>query len=246
MIKYAPYSFSKVSVHKQCPRKFRYKYLDKIKIKHTPQLHLERGLLLHLFMEHGIDYDKYKDDWQYQKCKLLTTEVKGECEDIYNNFISSETGKWHKSLKTLFNELPIALDNKLQPAEFDHDYGRGEKDNLFQGFIDNVSVLEEKDLCVITDWKSGKISEKIKWDQLLYYAIYMFSVIPQDNILLVLSYLEHKEKRFQLLKREDLNKYKKALINEIKNVENDNDFNKNVTGLCKYCDYEDICDPQTP
>ncbi len=245
-MKYAPYSFSKVQKHVSCPAAFKYRYIDHIKVPRVPSLPLERGSLLHNMMEHGTDekaWDIIRNDWQFKQATLLTPKIILECENIIHSFNASEVGLWYKSLKNISKEAPIALDKKLKNTDFDHQYGRGTLDNLYQGFIDDVSVLEEKNLLVLTDWKSGRIPDTPKWDQLMYYGIWAFDTVPYDNILLCYTYIEHNKRVHQLLKREDLDKYKLALVKGIRDVEADETFEKNVTNNCRWCDYADICKP---
>ena len=245
-MKYTPYSFSKVQKHVSCPAAFKYRYIDHVKVPRVPSLPLERGSLLHGMMEHGTTpeaIDIIKQDWQIKNATLLTPNVWAECKRIVTDFKQSEVGLWYESLTSISKEAPIALDKTLKPVQFDHHYGKGALDNLYQGFVDDVSVLEEKNLLVITDWKSGRIPDAPKWDQLMYYAIWAFEEVPYDNILLCYTYIEHNKRVHQLLKREDLNKYKIALVKSIKVVEADETFEKNVTDSCKWCDYQDICKP---
>ena len=53
-MKYAPYSASRLAVYEQCPRKFKYKYVDKIPVPFEPSLALTRGKVIHSLLEfHG-------------------------------------------------------------------------------------------------------------------------------------------------------------------------------------------------
>ena len=193
-------------------------------------------------MEHEGDESKFQNDWQFKQFKLITEDEKDELRKVYKTFWESDIGKWYATLKPIAKELPVALTNKLQTTNFDHDYGRSGIHNLYQGYVDDVSVLEEKNLLVITDWKSGKIPVKVDWTQLINYAIILFDQVPFDNILISNVYLEHSDRKFEMLKRENLDRYKLSLAKSIKNVESDVIFaKKDDTTWCYNCDYFDEC-----
>ena len=44
-----------------------------------------------------------------------------------------------------------------------------------------------------------------------------------------------------LLERKYLDNYKKMLLSNIINIENEQNFNSNITKLCDYCAFKEIC-----
>jgi hypothetical protein len=54
-MKYTPYSYSKMDTFEKCPRRFKYQYIDKIKVPQEHNEHLEKGKCINLLLEHNGD-----------------------------------------------------------------------------------------------------------------------------------------------------------------------------------------------
>jgi CRISPR/Cas system-associated exonuclease Cas4 (RecB family) len=133
-------------------------------------------------------------------------------------------------------ELEIGLDKRLKNCDYN------DINSLYRGYIDDVSVLEDKNLLIITDWKtSAKFPEKIQWDQLMYYAIWAFNLMPFDKIMLAQVYVKHNKSHKIILTRSEVEKYKKALVKNILQIEKSEEFPKNESPLCNYCDFQSNC-----
>jgi CRISPR/Cas system-associated exonuclease Cas4 (RecB family) len=240
---YCPYSPSKIGLYNQCPAKFKFKYIDEIEVKSESE-HLTKGKILHTLLEirdmslkEQVEVLKkeYKDD------PFFTINMVKECFKIYNDFKKSDIYNEIFSRKILAVELGAGLDKQLNKCDFFND------DALFRGKIDLVTVDEATDIVYITDWKSGKDKSdglyKQTPDQLMYYATYYFQTFPVDKIVLEYVFIEHNTKTTFEMTRCNLDKYKKFVLKSILNIERDNEFNPNVTGLCGTCEYADFCIP---
>jgi CRISPR/Cas system-associated exonuclease Cas4 (RecB family) len=241
-LKYAPYSFSKISVFEQCPRKFKYQYIDKLPVPRKPQIHNDRGKLFHLLLEHDGDLKKVKEtkDWkEIISHNLLSKENIKEVFSIYKNFISSKEGQSILKHKALLKEFPLGLNENLEIVKYD------DKDVVLRGFIDACYILEDRsDVCLVIDWKSGKkkTKEQQSWAQLLWYSLGLFSQNPElEKIILVFAYVEHNHLNTKVVYRKDIEKYKKALHDKIQKIETEKDFPKEESPLCSYCDFEEFC-----
>lgn len=232
-------------MYNQCPRKFKYKFVDKIKVPFVPSVALTRGNIVHSFLENHEKplkekLELLKKDWQIAKSEFFTKEVIKECIDIYNRFVSTEVGKDLLSHMTLANELRCAFDTKLKPTDYDA------KDCLFRGKIDRVSVEVEKDLVHVIDWKTGKDKStgSFKQDpfQLMSYAAWYFAQFPVDKLIISYVFVEHENAKLDYeLSRDNLEKYNKRLLVDIVKIEKDEVFEKIEGPLCDYCDFQDHC-----
>jgi len=244
-MKYAPYSASRLGCFKQCPRKFKYQYIDKLPYEFKPSIALTKGNIVHSFLEnHELDLPgkiaALKKEKQVMNSPFYTKELVKECLGIYNTYIQSKLGQDNFNNLTLGNEMQIALDKKLQPC------GYLSEDVLFRGYIDRISVDQKTDIVTILDYKTGKLKNegpyKQPFDQPLYYASWYFEKFPVDTIILQFDFVEHNHEPMQkVLTRENLIKYKKFLLTNIMTAEKCTDFVKNEGPLCDYCDFQEIC-----
>ena len=239
--KYAPYSHSKMTTYEFCPRKFKYQYIDKIPIERKPQIHFDRGTLFHLLLEHDGDLKAVKEtkDWKVIKSNnLLDKSQIKEIYDIYKTFITTKPGKDIVSKDVLLKEFPLGLNENLELVPYDSN------DVVLRGFIDAAYTFGKDDVCMLVDWKSGKYKkeEQQSYAQLLWYSLGLFSKNPYlKKILLVFAYVEHNKINTKVVQRKDLHKYKKALFDKIQKIEQATEFPKEITGLCSYCDFVEVC-----
>ena len=244
-MKYNPYTASSLGTFAQCPRKFKYYKIDKIKVPRVRTDALVRGELIHLFLEHNED-DLSKQipriKYLQKRDKGITKELVKESYDIFTRYKNGPIGKKYLSLKSLGRELKIALkiENKtLVPCKYD------DPDAIYRGLIDAVFVDTDTDKVYIIDWKSGKDKStgtyKQTPDQLLYYASWYFTNFPVDNISIVYAFVEHNTELKYELTRDRVKHYNKLLLKNISEVEKEQQFPKEESPLCDYCDYQDHC-----
>jgi putative RecB family exonuclease len=233
---------------KQCPQKFKYRYIDGIE-RDVPQRHLTVGKIVHSLLEHynlplSEKIKVLKNDEELRNDEFFTKETIKECIGIYNNFMDSDLGKEIFSRHILVTELGAALDKKLKPDSFLN------PDVLFRGKIDMVSVDVKNQMVYITDWKTGKdkstgIYEQTP-DQLILYGTYYFEKMDVPEITLEYVFVEHNTRKTFKMTRDKKEDYKKFLVRSIYNVEKkikNNEFEANYTPLCNFCEYSDICIP---
>ena len=236
-MRFTPYSFSKLSSHQQCPRKFKYYYVDKVPHPKLPQIHFDKGKFIHMLFEFDGDLKTIQKQQEYKDIishGLLSKENIKEYFMIYKKFRESSSifGR-----KVLFKELSIGVTNNFDKT------GYSSKDAMFRGYIDAVFLDEKTNTPIIIDWKTGKDKTKAQqsWQQLLFYGTALFKLMPYDKIVLMYAYVEHDHVLTKVLHREDLPKYEKALMDTIFTVESDFEFPKIESPLCNYCDFQSHC-----
>ena len=224
MLKYGPYSFSRLNTHIQCPRKFKYAYASEEKIpqKKTDMTALFKGSALHSSLEHYPNPGTHKLSPKYQP--------------IIEKFLKSKY-KYYLDIPHL-SEVGIGLNDKLEPVKYS-------KDAMFRGYVDYLSVIsdENETKMILADWKSGGMREQRFQDyhQLMFYGIYMFKKYSKiDKIEVKYVYIEHNAENSLTLQRKYFEIYSKTLLDLINSAENSN-FEKKETKLCSYCVFEDYC-----
>jgi CRISPR/Cas system-associated exonuclease Cas4 (RecB family) len=220
-MKYSPYSFSKLSLHRQCNRRFKYRYIDKLTEEDTDKTPLFKGIAIHSILEKFPEPSNHKFAEKYQH--------------IADSFIKSDLG-----IKYLYRdhspEVSFGLDEDLNPVEYN-------KAAIFRGKIDHVCVVD--DVLTLVDWKSGKYVDQKYQDfgQLMAYAIYFFKRYETiDKIRISYIYVEHDLENDITLERQYLSNYIEDLTKLIHEAENDTSFEKNVSDLCKWCPFRSHCE----
>jgi ATP-dependent exoDNAse (exonuclease V) beta subunit len=231
MLKFAPYSYSKIDCFTQCPQKFKLNYIEKINL-FTANKALEKGSRIHEIIEfYQPTYYWKMPQFDY---KLLDKEEQTEVEKIAMDFVKSDFGKWYVMHDwAIGHEIHIGMDNKLQPCNYHN------KSAMLRGKIDYM--IKDKTSLVLVDWKSGKVPNQayMSNEQLMLYAIWGFNMFPDVDVIRAdYVYVEHGEKFTFTFKRENYKNYTKTYANRIKSIETEVDYPKKVNKLCDYCDYK--------
>ncbi len=241
MLKYAPYSFSRINTWTQCPKKFEYQYIQKIGT-FKGSIALDKGKFVHCLLEHSGDMKKVKASSDYKQVKksgIMTASDYKEAVKIYKDFKTGSIGTWIDARTDMFNELPIAMNKNMEIIPYSNEDG----EVIFRGYIDKI--IREEDLLILIDYKTGKYRPDMKFTQLMYYGISLFSKLPFDKILMMNVFVEHNQVNKQVLHRADIKKYQKALLTNIRSIETSETWEKNETALCNWCEFQDVCLKET-
>lgn len=221
-MKYAPYSFSKISTHKHCNRKFQYAYIEKAPKSKVDMTALLKGGAIHSILENYPVMSTHKLAPKYQH--------------IADKFIATNLGEKYLSSDSI-REFSFGLTKDLEPCLY------SDKDALLRGFVDFICTIDN--ILHLIDWKSGKAKDE-RWqdyNQLMFYAIYFFKRYPNIDIIKIsYVYVEHEDhENTMILERKFLQNYIDELTGLINDIENDTEFNKNESKLCDWCDYNEYC-----
>lgn len=226
-MRFAPYSFSKISTYNTCPKKFDYQYVQKIGDIVLDSPALAKGRCIHSILEY---YPEVHDD-------IKNNEYYEIAREICDKFIKSNLGHYVTSDKPKFAEQKIALDYNLEPCDYKS------KNVLFKGIVDQVLIDLELHL---SDFKSGKYVDfnYQSFDQLMFYAIYFFKKYSNIKVIHIsYLYVEHNMENKIKLEREYFNNYLKQLLVNIKTIEDDFNFNHKFNDrLCNWCSFNVICE----
>jgi ATP-dependent exoDNAse (exonuclease V) beta subunit len=236
MLKFTPYSYSKIDCFIQCPAKFKFKYIDKINL-FTENKALEKGSRVHEIIEFYQPTKWWKmPSFNY---KLLDETEQKEAEKIAIDFVESEFGKFYLLHPgAIGHEIHVGMDRKLQPCNY---------------YAENVMILGKIDFLIkdgrtmyIVDWKTGKVKDQayMSNDQLMLYSIWVFNMFSDiDEVIADYVYVEHGEKHSFTFKRENYKNFSKNYANKLKNIETEESFPMKTGPLCNWCDYkkQDYC-----
>ena len=245
------YSHSKLSTFEQCPLKYKFKYIDKIKpeIEKTIEAHL--GSAVHNSLEWL--YNTVKDDKKVPTIDELITNYSVNWQDEFSNEILIV--KKEMSAKDYFNkgvQFLLGYYTKNQP--FKDGTIECEKrivieldeNTKIQGFIDRLVHNIETGKFEVHDYKtSNTLPTQNKMDedrQLALYSIAIKEIFGKEKeVILIWHYLAHGEKIISHRTNEQLKNLKKETLELIEKIENTNHFPPKKSILCDWCEYKSIC-----
>lgn len=230
--KFAPYSFSRISTFKSCPMKFKLSYIDKISAPSNQTL--KKGSYIHHCLE------LYPD--KPTKFYNIPEEYLPSINEIIYNFKNSELGK--RILEpdvTIGKELDFGLDESLEPCSFYY------KRALIRGSIDRLNYNKDTNTLEVYDYKSGKYKDPRfqTFEQTQLYAIWLFRTAAfnhVDKVRCSYVYIEHGIENELVMERKYLKQYVKEYIESIKEIEDSEEYPKNISKLCDYCFYKESGD----
>jgi putative RecB family exonuclease len=254
---------SSINTYKQCPRKYYYIYIKKLKT--LPSIHLVRGKITHSVLEDFFKIDETKlpnqgyefllkgllDDFLKQKWIESLSELElldmTEAQRLFyyeetsqmlmfwlSNFIK-KLSKENISFKEAFKRWRPRTEEEYISKEFN-----------VKGFIDAIHEFEDE--VIVMDYKTSN-KDTITPGYRLQLAIYALLYLEKHGKMPTkagIDFLKFGERMIDV--DEDLVKLAKLEVELIHtNTESDNmaDYPKNITPLCKWhsgqCDFYNLC-----
>jgi len=248
----AIYSHSRLNTFEQCPQKFKYKYLDKLKpeIEKTIETHL--GSAVHKTLEWiysrvketeqdlkiGEIIEKYTEEWQKEFSEnILIVKKQFSARDYFNKGVQFLIDYYYKH--SPFKDGTIACEKGIL-IELN-----GEECKI-QGFIDRLVYNLETREYEVHDYKTANFlpsQERLdKERQLALYSLAIKEIYGKEQeVLLVWHFLAHNKTMKSRRTNSQLENLKKETIELIKKVESAKEFPRNRSALCDWCEYKNIC-----
>lgn len=260
------FSFSQISMFKNCQRSWYYRYIEKLPVVLGPQL--KKGSQVHLLLEHFetfknlkssnietsnfsnvemLNDENFKNFNEFEKQDFLEAFNNPEVFQIVENFSNSELGKIILSRKSI-REFEFMFNEKIEPT-FE------KESSIFIGYIDRINIFDGQ--IELIDYKTGKYKEPKFQDfsQLLIYAVYIFQRYNFKKINLRFVYVEHNLENSITLNYNDYEIHKFMLLNDIQNILNlleiskisneekfeISNFKCSVKKLCQWCNFKEFC-----
>lgn len=238
---YSPYSHSKIETWTACHKKFHFNYILKPDIPQQASPILEKGTLFHAVLEHEmvdrLDEFELEDEFH----ALKKNDISEIVEQALEFAEKSEIYNWIKSISgEKIPEQEMFLGAKMEPVATI-------EDSLIRGFIDLLIYDKKKNKCYIFDWKTGGKSKEdlIKWpkpkEQLELYSVWANGVFGCETVETGFVYVEHDHIAKYTFDLKDIKGIKKRYLEKINNIETDEKFDKNVSRLCGWCDFRELC-----
>jgi putative RecB family exonuclease len=247
------YSFSRVTTFEQCPRRYRYRYVDGVQ-EGFDSVESFMGRQVHAAIEWLYEQrDRqggkptieqtvawYCAAWDAAVSggpRVVRVVKEGTTLEGYRRTGAEMLSRFHQSrfsrdrLVTVGNERYFRV--KMASG------------HEFQGYIDRLARDEDGTLHVI-DYKTGRKNGRgftgKEADQLEAYALAMFVQNPEDEMELVLEFLRLGDRVRKRVARSDAASIERRLTERIRALESSSVFPPNPGVLCRWCGYNDICE----
>lgn len=230
-LKYAPYSHSKMSLWHECPRKFKFNYIDKLRV-YKDKPYFEKGKFFHYALEYFPKPPPKPFNFRFPENKLKSDEFVEQIRAL----VSPGTEVSDLLMKyRLRSEFTFYLSPEFQAVS-------KKAGSLLTGVIDYVGQKRPGQLTIV-DWKTG--TSKVKDEsQVKLYAVWGFAACPNiDVIECEFQYLESGTKWDMVFERSQFDDLAQECINKIDPIEQDEEFSIKRNDKCQWCDYFDHCKP---
>ena len=247
------YSNSKIECYENCPRKFRFNYIDKIELPEAPEgVEAFLGLRVHETLEKLYKDQKlakidpleevlayYKEQWDKKWNENVKINKKGFKPEDYLNSGLKQLTDYYERYKPFNQSYTLGLE---QLIHFDLD-----KDGEYKmrGYVDRLAH-DGKGKYEIHDYKTGQYSLTQKQAdesrQLAIYQIYVEqSYTDAKEIELIWHFTVDNREVVSHRSRQQLADLKKELMETIREIEADEQFKPHESRLCDWCEFVDIC-----
>ena len=243
------YSNSKLETFDQCKLKYKFQYIDKIKVDIPTTIEAFLGNKVHEALQK-----------LYSLAALRTPELKEILEfysrkwdDEYDqNILIAKQDLTQQDYKKLGEKFLINYYFKHAPFKESQtinleteEFTPLDEERLYHVRIDRLSY-KSGDVFEIHDYKTSnraKTQEELDKDkQLAMYSIWVKNKFPNaKKIKLIWHYLVSNEQKVSERTPEQLESLKKEILQKTKKIESTNEFPANVTKLCNYCIFQNVC-----
>ena len=264
------FSFTRLAAFRTCPLQYKYAHIIKIPIFGKPQFSFGKSIhntLERFFKEWLTEKEKEQSKLFNDNKSVKDGSASGEKEKKDKNdfpplesmleiFEEEWITTWYPSheemiankkigekiVKRYWQELKDDVPNVMALEQpFNIKLG----DYTLFGRIDRIDVLENGNL-VIIDYKTGKAKNKLSAEDKEQLVIYQMAIedpklFNQKVEKLIYYYVEEGKTQEFVASDKDKEKLQDSLIERIKNIE-DSNFPPRPSQLCKFCDFNKICD----
>ena len=250
------YSHSRLSAFEDCPRKFKYRYVDEIKVE-SEGVEAFMGKRVHEILERLYHHvarfgkppslaqvlDRFRQDWlRAWHDKVMIVRVENPPE-YYQERGARCLENFYRAYYPFTNGETVALEQHVR-LQLDED-GRYRA----IGIVDRIARRSDG-VFEIHDYKtSGYLPQQRRIDedrQLALYQIGLEQTYPDArDVELVWHYLVFNKTLRSRRTPEALDKLRGEVVRLIDEIEAETEFRAKPGPLCRWCDYADLC-PAAP
>jgi len=250
-------SYSALETFKQCPQKFKFQEIDRIKVPKSKEAIF--GTIIHdaLKFFHSqypvsptldelLNY--YKDSWPASPVGGNSKPFQNEQEDMiyFSEGIRMLKNYHERYLKN--RDKSVVLDTEAR-FEFPIEKSGGNQKCILAGKIDRIDKLNDETIEIIDYKTTKKLPPQSSADYNLQFSIYCLGVLSRwphlveegsGNIKLTFYYLRHGEALATKRNEQQLEEAKEEIWGIIDEI-GKNNFKPIPSALCDWCGYQKIC-----
>lgn len=245
------FSHSKISSFEQCPQKYKFRYIDKIKPKIEKSIEVHLGSCVHHSLEWlylSVKEGKiptledliviYSERWQEKyKPEYLIVRKELTAKDYFNKGVEFIVNYYLQNQPFSDNTLEVEKEIVIT---------LGEEEYKIWGFIDRLAYNLETGEYEVHDYKTANSlpsKERIESDrQLALYSIAVKQIFGNDKEVKLIWHFLAYNKKIEIKKTdEEIEKVKEKTISAIKEIISAKEFPPKKSRLCDWCEFKDIC-----
>ncbi len=246
-------SYSALDTFKQCPQKFKFQVIDKIKAPKS--IEAVFGTVVHSSLKFMFSHDpifpaldeilaNFAESWQVSSKKVvpvldknLSATYEESGKGLLKNFYKKNQ-PWNFSVVDTESKFEVLL-----PAE-------DGKTHVLAGIIDRIDKLADGEYEIIDYKTNRKLPSQAAVDANTQMSIYHMALtkrwpnIDPSKIKLSLYFLKHGEKLSSFRPEDSLKVVAESVLATIREIEKrtaDNKFPPITSPLCDYCAYKPMC-----
>ena len=240
-----------MDTYDKCPKKYHYRYIEKVEIEQKTWSHTEFGSCAHkileLFHQRILDGESDPEGYSILMKRCFVDAVKEFNIEVLEETTWSPQGEKPgvKYLREIMQDyldgirkdgLPPVVGIE-EPFSFNLD-----EHTLVRGFIDRVDFVEPGVYRVV-DYKTSKDGKYLSGFQLLVYAEALRRKYPDlKKVLGSYMLLKHKCKTIDFeFSLDDIRNCETKMIKKASSIKIEDVWVKKPTPLCGFCDYKSIC-----
>jgi len=253
------YSHSKLSTFESCPQKYKFRYIDKIKVEgydtieaflgsraHEALEKLYRDVLMTKIPKADDIVEFYEDSWERNWHPGVEVVRKDYSAEDYRNLGRSCLRSFYKRYHPFDQDKTLALEERVTFPLVKSNVNGGRSSQVYiRGVIDRLAITPD-DVIEIQDYKTSRhMPTQMELDadrQLGLYRIAVNRRFPNaKEVRLVWHYLIHDQRVVSTRTPEDLEVLTGEILDLIDRIESETDFYPKESALCDWCEYQSIC-----
>lgn len=247
------YSFSKIGSFEKCKLQYKYRYIDKLRLR-VETIEAFMGIIVHEALKEFYDFVKNKiikpKKWLLYKYDELWKKDYNESIKIMKKEFSAEDyyEKGKKCLMDYYEEYKPFDQTKIVKTE-EYVFCKLKQDSQeyrFAGIIDRLDWNDKEKIFEIHDYKTSATlmtQEEAGQDfQLSLYQLALLSRWPEaEKTKLIWHFLLFNKQIESSRTKEQLMEIQSIVVDKIKAIEACEEFPPHKSVLCDWCDFQQIC-----
>jgi putative RecB family exonuclease len=246
----ATYSHSRVSTFEQCPRKYKFQYIDKETPEIDNTIEAFMGDMVHQSLEDLYKKKKfkqrvskaslikfYRDVWEKEYTEDVKVVKEGLTADNYKKMGEKFLSDYYETYKPFEQLTILGLETQDRMTLPDGNQWHVRIDKLGCDNKGNYYVCDYKTNARMKDQEDADSDR-----QLAMYSIWVKDKFKDcKSVKLVWHMLAFNKDAISERTDEQLSKLQDEIIGKIKTIESATEFPTNITALCDYCGFKSIC-----